>query len=283
MTAAFVISAGAAARAAWGGQRSGWLVVAGCLVSVLTGRTLITDGRFFLTFLPVLVALIGAVALRLREEIRHAQEARVAASRLEAELLKKNLQPHFLFNTLTAISEVVERDPACAVGLIEDLAGEFRALARMSGEKQVTLRQELELCRAHLRVMSVRTKSACRLESEGVDLDALVPPAIFLTLIENAHVHQRVRGKETVFRLQSEHIGTGVRYRFHSPGEVRKLTRRLAGGTGLRYIRARLEESFPQAWKLDHGPEGDGWQTVIELEELAEPSARPMPPLHPQV
>ena len=66
-----------------------------------------------------------------------------------------------------------------------DLAEEFRSLTRLSTQKEVPLAEELALCRAHLRIMSVRTERAWSLETEGVDAGALVPPALFLTLIEN--------------------------------------------------------------------------------------------------
>jgi len=53
------------------------------------------------------------------------------------ELLKKNLQPHFLMNTLAVLTEVVEQNPTVAARLIEDLAEEFRTVARVSAEKLV--------------------------------------------------------------------------------------------------------------------------------------------------
>src|SRR5688572_3587268 len=90
---------------------------------------------FLIGFLPMLTGFIGAIALRVRRERIQARDTRMMAARLEIELLKKSLQPHFLMNTLTALSQVVEEKPAEAVQLIEDLAAEFRSLARFSGEK----------------------------------------------------------------------------------------------------------------------------------------------------
>ena len=52
----------------------------------------------------------------------------------------------FLMNTLTALSQVIEEKPAAAVSLIADLAAEIRSLSRFSGEKLVTLAEELALC-----------------------------------------------------------------------------------------------------------------------------------------
>jgi LytS/YehU family sensor histidine kinase len=151
------------------------------------------------------------------------------------------------------------------VKLIDDLAEEFRTLAAISGEKQVPLGRELELCRVHLRVMRARTDLDWKLAVDGVDPAAQVPPALFLTLIENGFSHQRARKDATTFALQADARGDGVRYTFLSPGTVTPETSRVTGGTGLRYVRARLEESFPGAWSLSQGPVSDGWQTVIEV------------------
>jgi len=255
--------------AVWRGRRGAWpaalgLAASGCALALETGDY---RASFFLKFLPALLGVIAGLALQLHDERRQAQEAKRAAARLETELLKKNLQPHFLLNTLAVLTEIVEQDPRSAVRLIDDLAGEFRAVARVSGEKTIPLGQELELCRAHLRVMSVRTGRTWTLEATGVDESAPVPPAVLLTLVENGFAHQRPEGPGPgVFRLTQERAdGGGSRWVLVSPGRVIPKAGRPPGGTGLRYVRARLEEGFPGRWTLADGPVAEGWRTVIEI------------------
>ncbi len=94
----------------------------------------------------------------------------------------------------------------------------------------------------------------------------LVPPAVFLTLIENGFAHQKVTGESAAFVLGSERpAGGGVRYTFFSPGAVRADPARPAGGTGTRYVKARLAESFPGGWSLHGGAVDGGWRTTIEI------------------
>lgn len=271
LAAGMAVSLAGAAWAAWQRRRGAWPTVAGLAASSLLLLLEAEDFRasFFLKFLPALVGLMAALALQLHDDRRQARAAQLAATRLETELLKKNLQPHFLLNTLAVLTEIVERDPRAAVQLIDDLAGEFRAVARVSAEKLIPLGLELELCRAHLRVMSVRTGRAWRLDAAGVDESAPVPPAVFLTLIENGFAHQRVTdgaGGEAAFMLRREPVADGAtRYTFVSPGEVQTVPVRPAGGTGLRYVQARLEESFPGKWSLCSEAVAGGWQTEIEI------------------
>jgi hypothetical protein len=265
---AFLSVLGLAGWAAWRRRKDAWLVIAG---TVTTIGFFESDPKHFdrtgilVGFLPLLTSLIAAIALRLRSERLQARDAKLTAARLEIELLRKSLQPHFLMNTLTALAQVIEERPAAAVRLIDDLAATFRSMVRFSAEKQVSVGEELALCRAHLGVMSARTELPWTIETAGIDLQASVPPAIFLTLIENGFSHQETRDDATTFSLRAERRGRGVRYTFTSPGLVSAETNRVEGGTGLRYVRARLDESFHGAWKLSQGPIPGGWETVIEL------------------
>jgi LytS/YehU family sensor histidine kinase len=225
---------------------------------------------FLITGGLLVLALLVSIGLQVQTARRAARAAELTAARMEIELLKKNLQPHFLLNTLTALTEVVEQSPREAVRLIDDLAEEFRSLSRMSAEKLIPLSQELDLCRAHLRVMSLRTGKAWRLEAESLDLAATVPPALFLTLIENGFAHQRVATSGAAFVLrQQKSPGGATLYVFESPGRAHDEPGRAAGGTGLRYVKARLEESFPSRWSFRQGPTEAGWESVIELRQTA--------------
>jgi len=226
----------------------------------------VVSPTFFLFFGVVLALILGALGWQIRADRRRAQAAQLAATRLELELLKKNIQPHFLLNTLTVLAEVVEQDPPRAAKLIDDLADEFRTVARISAEKLIPLAQEIELCRTHLRVMSARTARDWQLEVTDGNGCGFVPPALFLTLIENGFAHQRVSEQTpATFRLTVDASAREtLRCVLLAPGEA-KPSARPPGGTGLRYVKARLEEGFPGRWKFANGPVDGGWQTVIEI------------------
>jgi hypothetical protein len=269
LLAGFVLSLLAAAReAVFRQRRSAWWVVLGVGVGTILGfmdPVTFGIGGFFPKFIPTALCLMIVLAVQVIAERRLAREAQLTSARLEIELLKKNIQPHFLFNTLTAISEVIEQNPAAAVNLIDDLAEEFRALSRMSGEKTVPLGQELELCRTHLRMLGTRMGLACSLDATVPDLEQPVPPALFLTLIENSFVHQTMAAGSTVFALRVTKEASKTRLTFFSPGKIRGPEERTTGGTGLRYVKARLEESFPGRWNFQQHAAPGGWETVIEF------------------
>lgn len=266
---AFAFGGALTAWGIWRRVRGARPVFAGVTISgliFLYNPEMFLWGNFPLAILPTLLSFMFAIGLALRREQAEARETKLTAARLELELLRKSLQPHFLMNTLTALAQVIEENPRMAVRLIDDLSDELRTLAKFSQEKQVSLESELDLCRTHLRVMSVRTERTWDLAVSGIDPRANVPPAVFFTLIENGFTHQEPIPGATRFHLQAETLPNGgVRYDFHSPGRPREKGPRRNGGGGLRYIKARLNESWNGRWQFEQQSAPDGWRTVIEL------------------
>ncbi|HWW62741.1 MAG TPA: histidine kinase [Thermoanaerobaculia bacterium] len=219
------------------------------------------DGTFSVAFMILILCLLASMAFQLRDERREHAEARLRAARLEIELLKKTFQPHFLMNTLTAVIEWIEFNPSEGVRFLEALALELRILTQIAGETSIAASRELELCRSHLAIMSCRKGTRFELASSGVDARTPVPPAIFHTLLENAITHNEYRGEQVTFTIRGEREGDAQRYVIDAP--LGRRARRDGEGTGLRYIRARLEESFPGNWRMESAEVEGSWRTTI--------------------
>jgi hypothetical protein len=260
-----VIVAGAiGARARLPGAAATALVAAGLVGWFATGPLSFVDETYYLAATALLLVLFAQQVAELRRVQRVRAAAEIHSTRLELELLKRQIQPHFLMNSLTAVSEWIESDPQTAVRMIEALAEEFRALAAMSGKKLVPLADELDLCRQHLTVMGYRKEQRFTLVSDGVDLSQPVPPAVVHTLIENALTHNRYT-EGAVFRLASVAAPSGRRaYRLHSP-VAGELSAPSSDGRGHAYVRARLQEAFGNDWAFTSGPADGEWIDAIEM------------------
>ncbi|HEX8173075.1 MAG TPA: histidine kinase [Thermoanaerobaculia bacterium] len=219
------------------------------------GMWLDANVYFALDFL--FLCLLCSHALEVRRE-------RDEKARLELEMLRRHLQPHFLMNTLTALSEWIEAEPQTAVRMIEALAGELRTLGEMSARRLVTADEELRLCRAHLANMSLRKDVAYELEVDGVDGARLVPPAVFHTLVENAVTHGETSERVTL-RLSAHGDGSRIRYVFEAPAASDDDEAPRGAGGGTRYIEARLREVFGNAWSFRQGRIGAQWRAEIEV------------------
>ena len=208
------------------------------------------DNVLYIALNFLFVCLLCSHAL----EVRREQQER---ARLQFEVLRRHMQPHFLMNTLTALSEWIEQEPKTAVRMIESLSEELRLLGEMSTKTLVSADEELRLCRTHLANMSLRKDIAYELEVDGVDGTKLIPPAIFHTLVENAITHGSSASHVTM-RLSESDRG----YVFESPFNPAD-DRDAQPGSGTRYIEARLREAFGNAWTLRQGRIGDVWRVEI--------------------
>jgi two-component system LytT family sensor kinase len=127
-----------------------------------------------------------AVAL----EARAAElQAQLAAARLDA--LRMQLNPHFLFNTLHAVSALVERDPSGVRKMIARLSELLRHTIEARGADEVPLRDELEFLRRYIEIMEIRFQGRLQVTVNAGDraMEALVPNLILQPIVENALEH----------------------------------------------------------------------------------------------
>jgi two-component system LytT family sensor kinase len=123
-------------------------------------------------------------------ELRASQlEARLAHARLQ--LLQMQLHPHFLFNTLHTISELVHEDPETADRMITGLSELLREALAASATREVPLRRELELLERYLEIQRARfgDRLTVEIDVEPRALDALVPHLALQPIVENAIRH----------------------------------------------------------------------------------------------
>jgi hypothetical protein len=132
------------------------------------------------------------------DRVRRAREAEVAAANLERELakarlenLRLQLQPHFLFNTLNAVSSVMYEDVRKADAMLARLSEFLRAVLTTSEAQEITLDEELQIERMYVDVMQARLENPLDLRI-AVDADARparVPPLILQPVLENCLRH----------------------------------------------------------------------------------------------
>ena len=126
---------------------------------------------------------------RARELQASQLEARLAQARLQ--VLKMQLHPHFLFNTLNAISELIYRDPESAEKMITDLSELLRLSFNNLETQEVPLRQELDFLQKYLEIEQMRfnDRLTVHMDIDDTAYDAAVPNMILQPLVENAIKH----------------------------------------------------------------------------------------------
>ncbi|WP_377700950.1 sensor histidine kinase [Pseudoduganella sp. UC29_71] len=118
-------------------------------------------------------------------------ESRLMAQDAELRMLRTQIDPHFLFNSLNSISALTSQNPKGAREMTLQLAGFFRQSLSMEAHKKVALEQEMALIRHFLAIEKVRFGERLALQDdvqEGAG-DCLVPPMMIQPLVENAIKH----------------------------------------------------------------------------------------------
>ncbi len=198
------------------------------------------------------------------------REERLKRLLSEAELkaLRAQVDPHFLFNTLNTIADLINRNPQQAEAMTERLAECFRyALSRQSREVS-TLDEELEFARQYLDIERVRFGDRLKVEFSRGDArgDERVPSLILQPLVENAIKHGlaptpqggtvSVTARKDGGHLRLEVCDDGVGTRFAtSPGV----------GIGLRNVRERLHTLYPQSSTMTISSNEGGRGTRVTL------------------
>ncbi|WP_052732984.1 histidine kinase [Hymenobacter terrenus] len=244
------------------------LVLAGLLASAVSSFFLHYDYTLFITYTIIVLCMLYLHTNRVRALDHEREAALLLSARLKLELLKKNIQPHFIKNTLTSLLDWVEESPKQGAVFIQALAREFDLLNNMAEATLIPVSQEIELCQTHLHVMQFRKEIRYELEQSGIDPTDQIPPAIFHTMLENGITHSLPPADGCLrFKLSFERAGKYKHYRLLACAPARPAEQggKAGSGTGFQYIRARLQESYGTGYTFHSAAVPEGWLTSITI------------------
>jgi two-component system LytT family sensor kinase len=237
-----------------------------------------TQGQFVLVILATVLGVSIPIKIWNSARIEHRlaeQEQLLMQARVEA--LANQINPHFLFNTLTSISSLIRSQPETARVLIVKLSGLLRRLLR-SQEHFVTLREELAAVEEYLDIERVRFGPSLVVEKEidEASLRVIVPSMILQPLVENSIKHglgrkvgegkiiirSALRGGHAVIEVVDNGIGI-PNSRMEATGDH---------GIGLRNVNERLRVIYGANYQLRlHSVPDQGTSALIEIPELVVP------------
>jgi sensor histidine kinase YesM len=139
----------------------------------------------------MLLVYVDAMRHRIESEAAARVEAQRLATETQLRLLRAQLDPHMLFNTLANLRSLVDVDPKLAQSMLDSIIFYLRSTLAASREESVTLRQEFAQLSAYLEIMKLRMGDRMRYAVElPAELEELrVPPMLFQPLVENAIKH----------------------------------------------------------------------------------------------
>jgi len=198
-----------------------------------------------------------------RENELRASHLETQLSRAQLQALRMQLQPHFLFNTLNAISVLIRKDPEVARKTVARLSELLRITLEGGASQEVPLATELEFLTRYLEIEQTRfgDRLSVSVKVDAHIREARVPGMILQPLVENAIKHgvSRRRGKSSIeIRAQRGNGTLCLSVRNDGPqipaGEQDTMTE----GVGLSNTRARLRQLYGEGSRLTIRNHSDG-------------------------
>jgi signal transduction histidine kinase len=230
-----------------------------------------------------IVGLSYALDYRRESQARAIKEANLEARLAQAQLktLQAELHPHFLFNTLHAISTLVHTNPEDADRMISRLSDLLRLSFDGSGTPAVSLQEELEFLQKYLEIEQIRFQDRLSVvyDVESETLDAEVPRLILQPLVENAIKHgvsprsgrgmiqisSRIREAPADAQAASGKPTLWIEVRDNGVGLDGHARSRLRSGVGLSNTRARLECLYGAGHTLVFSEEAEGLAVQLQI------------------
>lgn len=235
---------------------------------LLLGEPMQMVGDRAISAIPILFTiLVGGLGLyhyATREQLASEAASRSEAQRLAVEsqlrLLRAQLEPHMLFNTLANVRSLVREDGNRAEAMIDQLIVYLRSALVASQTEQVALAKEFAQVRAYLEIMSLRMgpRLTYRLDLPAALEGTLVPPMLLQPLVENAIKHGlepkvgagcievTARADGAAIELRVSDTGLGL-----PAGEAEGVNDKPAGTSyGLQHVRQRLRAVYGPAGRL---------------------------------
>ena len=206
---------------------------------------------------------LQAVSRASRAE-QHAAEARLQAREAELAMLRLQINPHFLFNSLNSISALTGFDAAAAREMTLSLAEFYRHTLQLAGRERVSLAEELTLCRHYLAIERFRFGERLQFDEQiAANLAAQsLPPMLLQPLLENAVKHGIQAGAGGCIHLQVEEAHGWTYLRLGNPHHPHS---EAGTGTGLTNVRARLTTCYGDRAYLAAGIEAGCFVVEIRL------------------
>lgn len=234
-------------------ETGGLLLFTSVVVGLLTQAVLAHD---------LLIAFQRTQAANDREA-----QVRLLARDMELQLLRLQIDPHFLFNSLNSLSALTHLDPAAARAMAIDLAQFFRQTLDLAGRERIRLEDELGLVRHYLAIEQQRLgdKLTTAIDAAPDAASALLPPLTLQPLVENALKHGlRPRSDGGLLSVQAMALDGWLHLAVRNP--VPDTPSNEPGlGHGLRNLRERLAAQYADRARVQWGATSEGFAVEITL------------------
>ena len=222
------------------------------------------------TYYVILYIILGGLLkLALDGIISHQQKLQLEQQNIKSELalLRSQINPHFLFNSLNTIHSYVnfQHDKAShSIILLSDI---MRYMLYETVKEKITLKQEIDYLKSYIELQGFRLekKGFVEFKVTGLSDKIIIPPMLLTPFVENAFKHGKKRGKEKGIEIDLK-IHDDRELEFYISNDIEDVKSREVrneNGVGLKNVKRRLELLYPDKHKLHIYEKDDKF--IVEL------------------
>ncbi len=223
------------------------------------GFTCIEEGMpYSVPFTLGLSTLLGVIALVLKgfltwfEELKLKEELMEKTHRMELALVKSQLDPHFLFNTINNIDVLITKDPEKASQYLNKLSDIMRFMLYETKTEKIPLAKELAYIEKFIELQKIRTanENYVHYEVSGRPDHKAVAPMVFIPFIENAFKHSGNKKVDQAVDIAIQIRESDIVFKCANKYEPHPSSPNGANGLGNELIQKRLKLLYPENHRL---------------------------------
>lgn len=245
------------------------------LVYKLVGRTVNFEESVMVyksslghTLLSTLYAIVLRLSVDWFDNFQKQKELKKQNLKTELALLRSQINPHFLFNTLNNINSFSQNDPEKTSFAIIKLSDIMRYMLYEASEEKVLLNKEIEYIYNLIELQKLRYKENdfVSFKVEGDIHSKMIPPMLFLPFIENAFKHGKLsvtNGIEIYIKIEKNEIF------FNCSNQIKELNdteKEQFGGVGIKNIERRLELLFPSHYRMNISEKNNVYLVELKIQ-----------------
>ena len=198
-------------------------------------------GLAFWTFPPFLLGTGVRMFIKTFEDAQEKLELEKQNFKSEVSLLKNQLNPHFLFNTLNNIDSLITENQANASLALNKLSEIMRYMVYDSEKELVPLEDEINYIKNYISLQKLRIKNEdiIKLDIIGETDRKLIAPMIFISFVENAFKHSSLKDREEN-KIEIKFVVKEDSISFHSSNKIADIEKDKSSGVGLEIVKKRL-------------------------------------------
>lgn len=185
-------------------------------------------------------------------DLRYKQQLEKKNLEAQLALLKAQINPHFLFNTLNNIDMLIEKDPQKASAYLQKLSGILRFMLYENTDEKIVLSKEVAYIREYIELQKIRTATPgfIHFDVKGNTDKALIAPMLFIPFIENAFKHSTNKKIDKGIDVLIAADDNGIKFTCVNVYDEAAVKTQEHSGLGLDLIRNRLDLLYKNNYHL---------------------------------